>query len=125
MLALIWEVVFKGVKPPFQSYLPIFIILVSIYIPIGVRISAKKVWASNDLHQNLHYSIMESGVSDGHSNLAWDDIFKVSETKGYFAFFISKEQVYLLPKRCFDNTSQIDLVRQILREKLPYSKPLK
>ena len=122
LLVMAWAVLSKGYKPPALAFLPVFLVLFSIYVPFGVKKSAKNAWATNEsLHHTQHYRITENGVSDVDSDYTWEDLYKVLETKSYFALFIFKDLAFLLPKRCFDDTTN-NMIRQILRRKIPSAK---
>ena len=50
--------------------------------------------------------------------LPWEAISEALETKKSFLLFLSPDEHYVLPKRCFPNSEDIDSLRTLLREQV-------
>lgn len=89
----------------------------------GAYYSAKKHMASNRaLSERVHYVFSESGI-EGTSpstsgQTAWQNIYAAHETKTNFLIFLSKNLMYVIPKRCFDDADQVASFKRLLRSQL-------
>lgn len=100
-------------------------------IPLGVLVlmfagtyfSTKRHMASNRaLSERVHYVFSESGIDatapSSSGRTAWQNVYKAHETKTNFLIFISKNMMYVIPKRCFDGAEQIAFFKRLLRSQL-------
>ena len=65
---------------------------------------AKKHFESNKLlHREYNYVISKTGLNisreSSNSLINWSDVYKIIETKHTFAFFTSREQAIIIPRR--------------------------
>lgn len=114
-------------KPPFGSN-PIFsiiLILISVLFLIGIPLifkrSATNAFKTNKLLQKTQkYEISDDGIEvsseSGRGFVKWDEIYKATETKDSFLFFISKQQAYAIPKRFLNGDAQsIEYLRKFIK----------
>lgn len=52
------------------------------------------------------------------AKLNWDAFKKIELDKKFIWLFISKNQAYILPIRCFDNNESLDAVYELVQEKI-------
>lgn len=97
---------------------------------LATYLGAKRSVASNkSLQENIHYTFLETGIdavavsSSGHTD--WVNIYQAVETKHNFLIFISRNQMFTIPKRCFDDQQQIKTFRNLLQHQLPEKTKLK
>jgi len=90
---------------------------------VGTYFGAKRQMASNKaLNERIHYTFSDNGIdtralsSSGHT--AWENLYVVHETKTNFLLFISKNMMYTIPKRCFNDANDINSFRHLLRSRL-------
>jgi hypothetical protein len=90
---------------------------------INVYTGAKRSLASHkSLQEDIHYTFSDGGVdavarsSSGHTD--WDNFLNASETKHNFLLFISRNQMFTIPKRCFNGKEQIQTLKDILHDNL-------
>lgn len=60
--------------------------------------------------------------SNGYFSVLWQDIFKVRELKPCFVIYISPLKYFLIPRRCLSSQEQLELLRDILKEKIDKKK---
>lgn len=96
----------------------------------GTYFSARKQFASNkSLHEKIRYVFSESGIdvtaaaSSGHT--AWTHIYEARETGSNFLLYLSKNIMYIVPKRCFRDAEQIASFKQLVRSQLAAQAKLK
>ncbi len=89
----------------------------------GTYFSSKRQMASNkSLSEPHHYTFSEGGIdvtalsSSGHTS--WSNFYEAHETKHNFLLFLSKNLMYVIPKRCFRNGGQIASFKELLKAKL-------
>jgi hypothetical protein len=89
----------------------------------------KDVESNRALLGPLHYSLSNNGIDinspSTSSHTKWSNIFQAKETKENFLLFISRQQIYLIPKRSFQNDQEIDSFRMILKSNLASKAKLK
>jgi hypothetical protein len=77
--------------------------------------------ASSD-PQTIRYHFCADGLDVGSQKragwLPWEAFSGAVETGSAFLLFLTPGEHYLLPKRCFDNSSDVDAVRRLLRQEL-------
>lgn len=123
----VWKVMKEGLEPPIMTYFLFVITLFSANLPLIIKRSSRKLMASNKLlQQTQHYKITEQEILissvNGNTQITWENVFKVREEKNYFSIFISKAQAYLIPKRFFYNSKDVDALKDIMRQSLPSTK---
>jgi len=83
--------------------------------------NSKTALKTNKLLQKTHrYQIDNEGIGatseSGQRYIKWEELYEAIETKESFLFFISKEQAYIVPKRCFgENIGQFELLRNYMK----------
>ncbi len=90
----------------------------------------KRQLESNRMIQEVtHYSFSDEGIAKTapsySSTSGWNTLYKAVETKRSFLLFIAKNQMYILPQRCFTDQSQIAEFREVLQYQLPGKTRLK
>lgn len=53
---------------------------------------------------------------NGEGKYLWSEFYKIKETEHCFLFYISKQQALILPKRYFDTSNTMPLLRQLSEE---------
>lgn len=56
--------------------------------------------------------------SNGTFSVLWKDIFKIKELKPCFVIYTSPVKYFLLPRRCINSANQLELLRNIFKEKI-------
>lgn len=56
--------------------------------------------------------------TNGTFSVLWKDIFKVKELKPCFVIYTSPIKYFLLPRRCINSADQLDLLRNIFKQKI-------
>lgn len=89
---------------------------------------AKKVYDALPAEaRRIGVQITESGIvlrsSGAESELAWESIWKVAETREVMVVFVSRENAQILPKRAFSE-SELSRLRELSARKItPHSEP--
>ncbi len=80
--------------------------------------AAKQVKLTPMFQQPLDYKVNETGVcvrlKEEEMVLAWDDIYKIVETKKDFYFYMSLNRAHILPKEGFEN--QCPQMRELIKK---------
>lgn len=112
---------------PWGLFVPVAILLLVLLTPY---LSAKRNMASNkSIQERIRYSFSREGIraialsSSGY--MAWDNIREAFETGQNFLLFISNNQMYTIPKRCFQDEEEMALFRHLLTEMLGSKAKLK
>ena len=90
---------------------------------ISVYVGSKRSMASNkSLQELIHYRFtrdeIEAIASSSSGRMSWKNIYAAHEAGRNFLIFISRIQMYTIPKRCFDNEEQVASFRALLRDRL-------
>lgn len=85
--------------------------------------NTKKHMASNkSLSERVHYVFSERGIETTapsfSGQIAWQNVYKAYETRSNFLIFISKNIMYIIPKRCFVSAEQIASFKTLVRSQL-------
>lgn len=73
----------------------------------------------------MSYFFSEFGVTTTYkieNYISWNNISKVKESRNNFIIYTSENSLLLVPKKYFKNTNQIEILKNILIEKLPKKK---
>jgi hypothetical protein len=127
-LLLIYHVQAKGPSDNYWGLLIpaglLLLVLVSTYF------GARRQMASNkSLQQTLHYTFSRDGIdavaplSSGHND--WSHVREAFETRNNFLLFISRNLMFVIPKRCFKDSEQIAAFKSLLVEQLSSKAKLK
>jgi hypothetical protein len=112
LLVLFWRLI-----------LPLIYLSAPLYAYFNLR---KQFMNIRKLREESEYYISNFGVdlesSSSSSKWRWDEFIKSTETKWYFAMFITKNEALLIPKRCFMNDEQIDVLKRLLKTKIEKKK---
>ena len=98
--------------------------LVVLVITFGaIYFNAKKQMATNRiLSERHHYVFSESGIEatapSSSGRVGWQNVYEAHETKTNFLIFISKNMMYVIPKRCFADAEQVASFKRLLRSQL-------
>lgn len=105
--------------------------IIAIVSPILVIFIVIKNWISNKkefknekfIRMNFFFSNFGLTFSSKtETNVSWNNINRVLEKRKYFFIYTSEHSLVLVPKRDFENSEQIELLRSIFNEKLPRKK---
>jgi hypothetical protein len=109
---------------PNDSYWGFFIPWgILIFLIGGTYLGSKRQLASHKaMNETHHYTFLNEGINSVSASTSahqdWDNIREAVETKTNFLLFIALNQMYIIPKRCFQNEEQIDLFRDMLKRQL-------
>lgn len=97
----------------------IFPIIFLIVFPLVLKRTSRSMMTTNKLIQNTQdYEFTNEGIgmnsTVGTAFLKWSDFYKAIESDESFLFFISKQQAYVIPKRCIENEEEMDFIRGLL-----------
>jgi hypothetical protein len=99
------------------NFFPIFIILISAFIPIIVYFSAKRNFNNRFIQEEKEYTITENGFfakSDSiNASIKWTDIIKFKKNKKSIYLFVSKNSAFLFPKWAIGESNQAFLEMMI------------
>lgn len=105
----------------------LFIFLISM---VGIYLQTKLSLKSHkQLQETIHYKFYSEGFEikgltfSGQNS--WVNIIRFIETKHIFMLFVSNRQMFLIPKRYFQNPEQLNAFRDITRSNLPSSAKMK
>lgn len=108
----------------FLPSLPFIAVLMNLY---GVRSSAKKSF--ENLKGKIQWSFSDEGFKTftavGTSENNWEGLEEIKETNNDFLLFIQKPIFIIIPKRCFQNESDILEFKQIVERNLGSKAKLK
>ena len=84
--------------------------------------ASNRSFANNKaLQQTINYRFSSEGIdvsaAQSHGHMNWQGIVNAYETKHNFLLFISKNQMYTIPRRCLD-AEQINSFRSLLKDHL-------
>lgn len=103
--------------------LPIFFIFVCLII----RINARNNYLSSAMHGNTITCTFDdlgihtkTSLSEG--LIQWPAFYSITETKEYFYLSTQKASAIVLPKRAFNNISEIDFLKRIMLEQVDHKK---
>lgn len=91
-----------------------------LYLAVFLYYSSSKAVRTNAAYQGeIQYAFCESGLEAAGPTFSfhhdWGNFQSVMETSKIFLFCPSSSQMLVIPRGCFANESQIQIVRQILR----------
>lgn len=129
LVAPIFLFLFFTEKPLADNGLGIVVALVipMLLMVIGFLVApyfgAKRQLASNKLLQGTQrYTFSNEGVQvvapTFNGSQTWEGIREAFETGSNFLLFISTNQLYIIPKRCFQGDEQIVVLRELLTRHL-------
>jgi hypothetical protein len=92
--------------------LPVIIVFV---LPL---LSARKIASDQRFQQGFRYLFTHDGLciqsTVSRSEIKWKAITSAVETRDTLYVFSSKNVAHALPKRCFENTNDLDILRELL-----------
>lgn len=97
--------VFKKQNPSIGTFLPLFLAVLFLFIiPLLLNFQAKSTFKKNKkLHEIQKYVINAEGINitaeTYEVNLSWDKILKVIEYREVIMLYLTKDRVYIVPKR--------------------------
>jgi hypothetical protein len=101
-----------------------------LFAVLATYLGAKRSMASNkSLQENIHYTFSENGIdavavsSSGHTS--WANVYRAVETTHNFLIFISRNQMFVIPKRYFHDEQKMRILRNLLQHHLPGKTKLK
>ncbi len=105
----------------FNLFLLIVIPLIIFFVvSISLKKSAANTLKTNKLIQKTQeYTISDEGFN-AHSESAqvfvkWNEMYKATETKENYLFFIAKGQAYIIPKRYLIDEKDIEIIRKAIK----------
>jgi hypothetical protein len=101
----------------------IIVIIVVIALPISIYFKLKNgLLTDKKAVEEFNFNFSESGIECNSpsvsSNTYWNKIYKVEETKRYLWIFTLKESGFIIPKRYFKSTDQLNNLKGLLEVKL-------
>jgi hypothetical protein len=98
-------------------------ILMGVFLIAIVYLQTRRNFSDlKEFQKNVRYTFSFDGydVSDekSASHVSWDAILRAVETKHSFNLFFHRMFFHVVPKRCFRQPSDIQVMRDILRESL-------
>lgn len=131
ILVTLIQIFLPGQPPDMSIIMPNVMTLVLVgaiwvYAFVGMHFRLKKTFATDKfLQMEQTYDITSDAImisSDkGNSNLKWDDLYSVAEFKDAFYLFISKNRMFVVPKRFLDDAAVQEL-RQLAIANMPAKK---
>lgn len=122
-LLLLWRIgIATLLESPPAAVLLVFIIFPLLY-PLIIWFQTKRGFANlKDFQTNIQYVFSPHGykVSDlkSSADIDWDTILRAAESKHSFHLFFHKSLFHTVPKRCFKDPQDINLLRAMLRTAL-------
>lgn len=115
---------FRLIDDPNSKPYPALILPALVLFMLGsTYLSARTNMASNkSVQEVMHYTFSDHGIaavaqsSSMHTN--WNNILRAHETNNSFLLFISRNQIYIIPRRCFQDVEQIARFKQMLISRL-------
>ena len=94
-----------------------------LFVIAGTYFNAKKHLASNrSLSETIHYVFSEEGIDatavSSSGRTAWQNVLEAHETGKNFLIFLSKNMMYIIPKRCFHSAGQLESFKRLLLTQL-------
>lgn len=91
-----------------------------LFIPFGMRKAILKSYKTNKLLQKPQcYEINHDGIhitsEYTNSSIKWSDLYKAKDTKLNFLLYLSKQQAYVLPKRCFSSVEEVQFMQEVIK----------
>jgi hypothetical protein len=105
---------------PFLFFLPIVFFIL---YPAALYFGAKRSLATHRaLQEPIAYRFSADGIElkalTSSSQMSWVNVYQACETKHDFIILISRNQAYVIPKRCFNDAEQQSAFRSLLRNQL-------
>ncbi|OPX42424.1 hypothetical protein CLHUN_37220 [Ruminiclostridium hungatei] len=106
-------------------------VAIAVIFPIIIILILVKNWLLNKKEFNaekiirMNYFFSDFGITiiyKMENNISWNGISKVIESKNNFIIYPSENSLILIPKKYFKDTEQIEVLKNILTEKLPKKK---
>jgi len=93
------------------------ILIVLLGTPLMFRFSAKKGLKTNKMLMAEHtYTFTKDGIASvsehGKLDTEWATMYEFRESKNNFLFYIGNNQAFMIPKRYFDDSAKLALVRE-------------
>ena len=124
-LILLGYVLFYGISQGFTLGLlwglwPVGLIA---FVMFSTYLGAKREFAKNEgLREPAQYTFSDVEVYrkavSSDSTVGWHLFHEARETSQDFFLFLSPNQAFMLPKRCFDSELQISVLRELLQARL-------
>jgi hypothetical protein len=97
--------------------------MIGVIFPIGIRSATKRRMATLPiLRQRVDYQFSEDGVdakgTSFESKLSWDMIIKAQEIADFVMLYSTGFTALLIPLRCFEDDSQREDFKNLVRNKL-------
>ncbi|MDT4967918.1 MAG: hypothetical protein QOJ64_2655 [Acidobacteriota bacterium] len=111
---------YARIADPNRPFFPVLIPAIAVlFMIVSTYLGVRKNMASNrSLREMFHYNFSEIGIdavaqsSSGHTR--WENILSAFETKRSFLLFVSRNQMYVIPKRSFRDAEQVASFRHLL-----------
>jgi len=93
------------------------------FLLAGTYFGSRKSLASNrSLHEKIHYTFSSAGIqADAQSSAgrqSWQNVREAFETKNNFLLFLADRLMYVIPKRCFQDSGQAAAFKTLLGDQL-------
>ncbi len=116
-----WAVMMSNFRPlPWAFSLPVLFVFGLPLLTSGQALKGKIV------KRGVNYRFSDSGIHINtvvsSTDLLWDAISRVSEFRSAFLVFTNPRNAFMLPKRCFDSTQDMEEVRGLFLAHVTASK---
>jgi hypothetical protein len=136
MKAMIFMLIFAGTagplylvfndKPvnPNESYWGLLIPWAILLFMIGVTYwgTKRQMASSKSMNESHQYTFTTEGIEfvaqSSSGRQSWENIREAFETKSNFLLFISLNQIFIVPKRCFQDSEYINQFKDLLKSRL-------
>lgn len=114
-----------GGEFPFDAVVVSITILFFIFgVPLNLKYKAKKDFETNEtLTSELNYTVDNCGVelktATDNTRHRWDQIYGAEEQNDHFLIYMSKKVINIIPKRSFNDKSDIEVVRSYIQAFAP------
>ena len=97
--------------------------VILLFLVFGTYLGSRKSLASNrSLQEPIHYTFSVAGIqADAQSSsgrLSWQNVREAFETKNNFLLFLADRLMYVIPKRCFQDSAQRSAFKTLLIDQL-------
>jgi hypothetical protein len=93
-----------------------------LFMLVAILIGAKRSWDTNkSLQETITYSFSPTGLEavapSSCGRAVWATLYRAIEIRHYLLLFISRNQMWILPKRCF-TSAQLAAFRRLLSDQM-------
>lgn len=119
-----WLVIMTGIRDVTMNHFYFLVpVLIPVILPLTIWFQSKKTYANlQEFQRNYRYVFTTTGyqVQDekSSSQMTWESIQKVEETKEAFHLFFRKNLFSIVPKKHIEDSEDLLRLRKIIRQAL-------